>query len=251
MNRLTEDGQRRLVGELVEVVKRLTPEWTSSPDHDPGITFFELFAWLADIVQFQQTTASVRKRVVLARVLEKLKALSRDDCANRDGLTRPRYFAGQLLTASDFQTEQDYFREKIRRQNRCMYGYGIVSGLQVTLDSDSAAGKHPVIRITPGCAIDRNGELLTVCEPLRCALNACEPSGYVIVRFFEATIDPLFTAAGANEPSRIKEEVSIDFVKDVPTGSVAIARLERAGGTWLLDSVFQPNTITRGISAKL
>ena len=58
MDRLNQDEQRALVGELLAAVKRVTPEWTNPTDHDPGVTLLELFAWLLDIVQFQDTTAS-------------------------------------------------------------------------------------------------------------------------------------------------------------------------------------------------
>ncbi|MGW0809032.1 hypothetical protein [Nonomuraea sp. NPDC002799] len=45
---------------------------------------------------------------------------------------RLRYFHGQMLTARDFQREQEYFREKLRLRMRCLLGYGVVCGLFVT-----------------------------------------------------------------------------------------------------------------------
>ena len=45
--------------------------------------------------------------------------------------TRLRYFHGQMLVAHDLQTEQDYFREKLKLLNRCLEGYGTVCGLKV------------------------------------------------------------------------------------------------------------------------
>jgi hypothetical protein len=46
-------------------------------------------------------------------------------------LTRLRYFHGQMLVADDLQTEQDYFREKLKLHARCLHGYGTVCGLKV------------------------------------------------------------------------------------------------------------------------
>ena len=46
-------------------------------------------------------------------------------------LERLRYFPRQLLTADDMRTEQDYFREKMRRHNLMLHGWGVVCGLQV------------------------------------------------------------------------------------------------------------------------
>jgi hypothetical protein len=44
---------------------------------------------------------------------------------------RLRYFHGQMLTARDFQREQEYFREKLKLRMRCLLGYGVVCGLFV------------------------------------------------------------------------------------------------------------------------
>ena len=46
-------------------------------------------------------------------------------------IERNRYFAGQLLDETDLTEEQLYFREKNRRHNRLLHGWGIVSGLGV------------------------------------------------------------------------------------------------------------------------
>lgn len=52
-------------------------------------------------------------------------------CASPPEFRRLKYAYGQLLGASDFQTEQNYFREKQRLHNRCLHGYGVVCGLLV------------------------------------------------------------------------------------------------------------------------
>jgi len=44
---------------------------------------------------------------------------------------RLNYFYGQMLSAADFQTEQNFFREKMKLHNRCLHGYGTVCGLLV------------------------------------------------------------------------------------------------------------------------
>ena len=44
---------------------------------------------------------------------------------------RVSYFHGQMLGVREFQTEQAYFREKLRLHNRCLHGYGVVCGLEV------------------------------------------------------------------------------------------------------------------------
>lgn len=46
-------------------------------------------------------------------------------------LRRLRYFHGQMLSARDFQREQDYYREKLKLRLRSLLGYGVVCGLFV------------------------------------------------------------------------------------------------------------------------
>jgi hypothetical protein len=245
MARLTEEEQRALAGEFLAAVKRLVPEWTNPPDSDPGVTLLELFAWLLDNLQFEQATPSDRKRAALRQVLEKLSAFSRDSCTSKGGLTRPRYFTGKLLTEGDFQGEQDYVREKMRRHNRCLFGFGVVTGLQVTLESNSETNEQLVVTVSPGCAIDANGEQITVCEPLRCTLPTRISAGYVIARYFEQAVDPLPTVVdGSIECSRIQEGVAVEFEQNMPTDGVALAHLEQVDGKWRLDLQFRCHTIT-------
>ena len=52
-------------------------------------------------------------------------------CAHFPELTRLKYFYGQMLGVHDFQTEQSYFRDKLKLHNRCLHGYGTVCGLEV------------------------------------------------------------------------------------------------------------------------
>jgi hypothetical protein len=52
-------------------------------------------------------------------------------CGHVPEFTRLAYFHGQMLGARDLQTEQSYFREKLKLHNRCLHGYGTVCGLKV------------------------------------------------------------------------------------------------------------------------
>lgn len=96
-------------------------------------------------------------------------------------LRRLRYFHGQMLSAQDFQREQDYFREKLKLRLRCLLGYGVVCGLFVEpahdddhaaeaetgasseSEEDSAKRKHRAkVRLTPGLAVDCEGNEVVV-----------------------------------------------------------------------------------------
>src|SRR5258705_10631612 len=56
-------------------------------------------------------------------------------CAAVPSFDRLNYYYGQLLSAPHFLAEQAYFREKLKLHNRCLHGYGVVCGLEVTVES--------------------------------------------------------------------------------------------------------------------
>jgi hypothetical protein len=245
MSQLTDEQQRQLVSELVAAVKRFAPEWTSHSSSDPGVTLLELLAWLSDIFYYQLDRASDSKTDLLKHLIAKLSALCPSTCTTSD-LTRPRFFNGQLLTAADLQAEQDYSRKMMWRHNRCLFGTGIVTGLRVTLDSSSSTKDEPVITVAPGCAIAPDGQQLSVCEALRCVLRARGPAGYVVLQYFERAIHPIHpvpTPSGPPECSRIEEGVAVAFEEEPLGQGLAIARLKRKPGRWVLDRQFHPPKI--------
>jgi hypothetical protein len=70
-------------------------------------------------------------------------------------LKRPRFFSGKLVTPEDLELEQQYFREKLKRHNRSLHGFGIVSGLKVSVSSGQ-------IVVEPGLALDCEGNEVIV-----------------------------------------------------------------------------------------
>lgn len=127
--------------------------------------------------------------------------------AESQPLKRPRFFNGKLLSAADFDLEQQYFREKFRRHNRSLHGFGVVSGLKVT----TSAGK---IVITPGLALDCLGNEVVVgaLESIPyAAITVNGNTAYVNLRFAEENGD---VAAGSSEASTITEGFQVDFAAD-------------------------------------
>jgi hypothetical protein len=51
--------------------------------------------------------------------------------ASHSTLEFVRYFPRQLLTADDMRAADEYFREKMRRHNRMLHGWGVVCGCKV------------------------------------------------------------------------------------------------------------------------
>ena len=83
-------------------------------------------------------------------------------CIDANGLERVRYFPRQLLTADDMRLEQEYFREKQRRHNRFLHGWGVVCGLIV--QPNPMAGPL-AITICAGFALGPCGDEIYLGDP--------------------------------------------------------------------------------------
>jgi hypothetical protein len=92
------------------------------------------------------------------------------DCAScqGQGIVRPRFFAGQLLTEDDLQLLTEYVGHKNRLHNRHLFGAGVVCGLDVTCHP---CGDGRVI-VHPGYALDCCGNDLTLACAQSLDINA-------------------------------------------------------------------------------
>jgi hypothetical protein len=98
-------------------------------------------------------------------------------CANESnsatrssGQERVRYFPRQLLTADDMRAEQEYFREKQRRHNRMLHGWGVVCGLDVVADTQKGS---MAIQICPGYALGPCGDEIYLADAFSFDLTNC------------------------------------------------------------------------------
>lgn len=85
------------------------------------------------------------------------------------GTERVRYYPRQLLTADDMRIEQEYFREKQRRHNRYLHGWGVVCGLEVKRDDSGPL----TLTVCPGYALGPCGDEIYVPAPVRVDLAEC------------------------------------------------------------------------------
>ena len=80
------------------------------------------------------------------------------------GLARIKYFRGQMLTARDFDDQQEYHRQKQKHLLR-RFPFGIVEGLDVTCDpKGSEPSDFDGFVIEEGLAIDRAGNEIVIPE---------------------------------------------------------------------------------------
>ncbi len=239
--RLTGKERRRLADDLVASVHSRAPDWTSFDESDPGIAMLEVMAFVAEQLIQRAKPISEGESSVLARLIDTLATLRGRGCAESSDLTRVRYYSGQLLSASDFQLEQDYHRDKVRLQNLALAGSGVVIGLEVSVD-DGSVPNAPVVSVEPGSAVAPNGELLVLCEPRVCTFSATVSAGFVALRFSEHSVKRRGASVknGQSPASRISEGVAIEFHAQSPPNSVAIARLSRKASGWAVDLKFKP-----------
>ena len=119
-------------------------------------------------------------------------------------LVRPHFFPGRRVTAEDLTQEQNYYREKLKRHNRCLHGLGVVTGLRVTAQAGT-------IVVDAGMALDCEGNEIVVgtTQKLPSPLPA-EVGGaaYISVRYVEKFCDTTATPAGP-QASTIQESFEI------------------------------------------
>ena len=156
-------------------------------------------------------------------------------------LERVRYYQRQLITAEDMIAEQNYFRQKLRRHNRFLHGWGAVCGLAVR--PAPIEGEPWRVSISSGYALSPQGDEIyvpeTVCLDLaKCGLeniaDACEPGRtttrvrrggklYVAIRYVECPTRPVRVhPAGCScdgtdcEFSRIRDDYEIGCLLELP-----------------------------------
>lgn len=163
-------------------------------------------------------------------------------------LERVRYFPRQLLTADDMRCEQEYFREKLRRHNRYLHGWGVVCGCTVEVMTES---KTPAVRVCPGYALGPQGDEIFIdrCIEVELKIGAaeqpcsvrwpCPPAGdvpvlrdgratvYVAVRYAECFTRPVRVhpaGCGCDEAgceySRMRDSYEIKVLWELPASHV-------------------------------
>src|SRR5262249_44891081 len=97
-----------------------------------------------------------------------------DDTA--PGLERTRFYARMLVGPADLTQDQIYFREKHRRHNRMLHGWGVVCGAEVT----AIAGQRCEVVVHPGYLLGPFGDEIVIAREIQldlCKMGAGEVLG--------------------------------------------------------------------------
>lgn len=77
-------------------------------------------------------------------------------------LARPGFETGEVLTARELTAEQAWRRQRFRRHNRHLHGWGVICGLRVVPALDAASPWR--LLVCPGYALGPHGdEILVTC----------------------------------------------------------------------------------------
>jgi len=119
-----------------------------------------------------------------------------------------------------------------KKRLRNFHGSGIIEGLQVSIEPGGTT-----ISVQPGLAIDGEGREMCVTEKIALAIPPSAPSpAWIVVEYAERLVDPVPTAAGDAEASRIEEGCNIALASAEPTSGVAVARMVRDENGWRVDT---------------
>jgi hypothetical protein len=164
------------------------------------------------------------------------------------GLERTRFYHRQVVTPEDLTQDQIYFRDKHRRHNRLLHGWGLVCGIVVERSAapNPEDGQDPCrVRVTAGYALDPYGDELVVpqavvinlCKEDLSGALACLPhddvwcrpvdaprSGtlYLAVRVLERAVKPVRAPTGCScsesacEHSRYRDDHEFRLLSELP-----------------------------------
>lgn len=120
---------------------------------------------------------------------------------------RVRYLPRQLITADDMRAEQDYFRERLRRHNRYLHGWGVVCGCEVKLNVDQ---DHPWrVRVCGGYLITTGGDEVEIVQavdfdPATELLRPADPCAHP---------SPCAPASAASPDERVKVHLAVCYAE--------------------------------------
>jgi len=226
---------RALLVAIEPIVKKAVPDWTGFNESDPGVTLVQLFAFVAEGLIYRSGPGERRQLDAALRAVDDVAHAA--GCAvARATLKRPTFFDGRMLDAATLRREQEYVRDKHRRHNLNVHGFGIVSGLEVSVDtSDDSHGGRVVVE--PGYAIDRCGEETAIGERVCVPLPVDRNEAFVALTHWEQRC-AASAAQARNDVDCVEEACLISVAAVVSPCALALARLIRPDGRWTVDTGF-------------
>ena len=105
------------------------------------------------------------------------------------GIRSANFFNGRLLSSEDLNLEKSANRDARKRLGRAL-GDGVAFGLEVTQSSGVSTIDQPVVTVTPGLAVNRRGQTLTLTTKTDLSLVRSLDSGQAEDNTFDDCIPP-------------------------------------------------------------
>lgn len=168
---------------------------------------------------------------------------------------RNNYYFGKLLTARDFEAEQQYANDKRRLVNRLMFGRGVAAGLGVIQADDSS------LVLQAGCALDAAGREIVVPETTVVKLSTIDGydelstnSAYLGISYNEEASDEVFSVMSAEEGvqhNKVRESYRLTLLDESLAARIAMPMDEYASRTVIYaDSEVQISQYTPTVAPK-
>lgn len=157
---------------------------------------------------------------------------------NQSGFTRNHYFTGKMLTADDFQIEQEYHIGKRRLLNRCLFGARVACGLGVLVEKGS-------LIVNRGLALDCGGNEIYLPQPFEGPIPDKDGIYYLHLLYTETETAPvpgLYSEMDSDEVaySRIVEGFDLSW-----SGEDSMADHPWVDGAWKTCGETHPLTIAK------
>ena len=127
------------------------------------------------------------------------------------GIKRMNYFKGEFLNEKDFEDEQKYHIDMLKKHNENLHSWGIAKGLSVVLGTNRKS-----VIIKSGMAIDAEGHQIIVDSDKEKNIpdNITATELYLTISYRENRVDSIDNITGMNpQYTRIEEEPSIEFLE--------------------------------------
>lgn len=149
--------------------------------------------------------------------------------------SRVNYFHGRVVTADDLRHEQEQVRARQWLHNRMLHGYGVATGLDVTVVDNE-------VHVSPGLAIDGLGREIVLADLHTVDGSWVVPESHgrvqLVVTWAEEAVDEVLGPDGP-EPSRFVERPRVLLTEhrtgEPPEDAVLLARVHRRGRELVVD----------------
>ena len=124
-------------------------------------------------------------------------------------LERTRYFQRQIVGPEDLTQDQSYFRDRDRRHNRFLHGWGVVCGACVAPDPDDDCA----VIVDPGYILGPYGDEIVIENRVRVDLCKQDVNGNAVSPCADTIVDPWCSDVRIDERSEGPLYVAVKYAE--------------------------------------